>query len=44
MSTIKLDDETKKRLVERKVHPNATYQEVIVTMLDYVEAQEKRKK
>ena len=27
----------------RKIHPNVSYDEVIVTMLDYIEAQEKRK-
>lgn len=43
MTTIKLSEEVKFRLTKRKVHPNASYEEVIVTMLDYIEKQEKRK-
>lgn len=43
MPTIALSQKTKDRLSDRKVHPNATYEEVIETMLDYIEEQEKRK-
>jgi len=43
MPTIAVNETTKDRLAARKLHPNASYDEVIVLMLDYVEEQEKKK-
>lgn len=42
MPTVAIKEETKTRLDGRKIHPNVSYDEIIVTMLDYIEAQEKR--
>lgn len=43
MPTVAIKEKTKERLDGRKIHPNVSYNEIIVTMLDYIEAQEKRK-
>lgn len=43
MPTISVKENTKARMDARKIHPNVSYDEIIVMMLDYVDAQEKRK-
>ena len=43
MPTVAVKEKTKERLDGRKIHPNVSYDEIIVMMLDYIEEQEKRK-
>ena len=43
MPTIALSEKTKKRLAARKLHPKASFDEVVGLLLDHVESEEKKK-